>query len=305
MTQNTQATPEAKVEVVDPNAGINLMSYESMKERLQKAFDSSVCNLFMVYDEEVKAIEKAEKSTVDWLFDLTAEGVRKDEIKELIESRFKEAGVWPLYYNVATRLYQPLGYDKASKVSLAGKIFNRIRKAVSATDLIVNEDGQLQFFDTSTDPDNPRYVVKKESNTNDETGEYTVGHAKGGEFSVLDRKIAREKAKQVRTVNPAEEKEKQEQAKQQTEDQQVQSSEAAKAARDKADKIGQAFGNCMKGAIARQKHFETRREVLAKKLSKADLEFFDKSYEQEQNDLFDLAEQLRITEKEGRYIVAI
>lgn len=304
--EETTATVVEDV-IVNPDEGIDFMSYLSLKPRLESVKDvwrDDVDNVFKCLDEEVKAIDKSEKTTLEWCFDMTAEGITKNDMPEFVEGLLKEAGLWPTWLNPATRMYEPRGWKTAAKISLAGKLYNRIKTFTSNKSLIVDSDGDnqgmMQFYNVGTEAD-PRYITKTEKNT-DEEGNFTTTAKKGGQPSIEEAKIARAKSTSTRTVNPAEEKKKAEEAQKATEEAELQSSEQAKQARLMNDNIAQSFGNLMKGLLANQKKYEERRTVLSKRVSKQDLEFLDNLFATLENLLYDHADVLKITEKNGKYV---
>lgn len=300
MSDLKEATGKVVV-VVNPDEGIDFMSYDSIKARLDKLPSTmpgyaNILTVFEAHDEEVRAGLKADKSTADYVFDLTAEGIPANEVLDTFITNMKEAGLWPLYLNITTNLYEPRGYEAARKCSLSGKIANRIKAMVGRKDLILDEEGMLQFYEKDG-----KYVVKGESNTTPD-GEFTVGQKRAGEPSVMDVKKAKLASTQHRTVNPAEEKAKKEQEAQQ--DGEVQTAEQVRKLREKRDLIAQGYANALKGLIATQKVHESHRAELAKvNAGKAYLADMQGLLEKDIDNLYDLAEVLQITEKNGKMIV--
>lgn len=285
------------VEIVDPNVGIDFMSFDSLADRI-KTLSSPVQSLFKAHDEEYKATVKAEKTTVDYIFDMTAEGIPAHEILETFEAMAKECGLWPLYLNVTTKLYEPVGQKRAAKTSLAGKIHARIKALLARQDLVKDEDGMVQFYDVKG-----KNTIMNESNT-DLEGNYTLGVAKGGKPSVQDDKKAKLAATQTRTVNPAEVKAKEAEEAKASEEAELQTSENARKARERLDLIAQGYSNTLKGFITMQKVHESHRANLAKSASgKKYLEAMQGLYDARLDDLYDLADVLGIKEKDGKYIV--
>jgi hypothetical protein len=297
MTDQVKATTTEEATIVDPNEGIDFLSFDSLADRI-KQLSKPVQDLFLVHDAELKASMKAEKSTVDYVFDLTGEGIPCHEVLETFEAMVKECGLWPLYLNVTTKLYEPVGQKRAAKTSLAGKIHNRIKALVGRKDLIKDEDGMAQFYDKDG-----TIIIKNEQNT-DMDGDYTVGVGKGGKPSVFDNKKAKLAATQTRSVNPAEVKKLAEQAAKDAEEAEVQSNENARKKREQLDLIAQGYNNALKGLMATQKVHESHRASLSRSVTgKAYLEAMQGLFEKDIEALYDLADVLKITEKDGKLVV--